>query len=1707
MKQKLVVILLLATIFLAAFSTMVSAGPISDWNVTFEGGSSEQINTVYMTSDMGYLLCGKVHDGSSTQAWIIKTDSQGTELWNQTYGDSGTDECQDVIQVDGEYYFAGTYHNGADTDGWLVQINATDGSMIWNVTYDYGNSEILNSLMMTTANGFILAGRNDTGGNPYALLIETNGTGDVIWATGNAGPAYTGANAVIEDSDGNFAVAGYRWLGSGYNFSVMKYDGSGNYLWSQEYFQNPGDAYNNIAYDIIESSNGNYTIVGKARPDGAYRAVMININKSGNRLWNYTYGSAAAGHSVDATNDGYIIGGTSGTDNGILIKTNSTGAMEWSYLAGGVTGDQFYSVEETSPNNYIAAGKRSATAWLLKVTENYSSNLTGFVSSWDTTLTSTGSSNSNQIKLPLYSAGTYNFTVDWGDGNSDNITTGNQAEVTHTYAVAGNYTINITGEIVGFRFNDDGDRLKLIDISQWGNLRVGNYGDYFYGCENLNSTATDALNLTGTTDLNNMFRRTTNFNGDITNWDVSQVIEMDYMFVDARAFNQPIGVWDVSNVTEMDYMFMNAFRFNQSLNSWNVSKVTNMNSMFRSATDFNEDITGWEVVSLTTARDMFYHATNFNQDISGWDVSSLVYAAGFFYDAENFNQDISSWNTSKINDMNTMFRDATNFNQDISGWDTSEVTNMASMFQNADNFNQNISGWDTSKVMGMGSMFSNTDNFNQDISSWNISSVTSMPSMFSNAVNFNQTLASWNTSKVRFTGNMFYGAVDFNQDLSSWDTSAFEDTSAMFRGATSFNQDLSSWDTSQVTEMDNMFYDATSFNQNLSSWNTSSVDDMQYMFTGATIFNGNISSWDTSQVTSMQHMFNGATNFNQDIGNWNTSSLGILGIRLMFRDAVNFDQNISSWDVSNVQYFNQIFDGATSFNKSLNSWNVSNAIQMSGMFRDATNFNQDISSWDTSSVTRMPLMFDSATSFDQDLGGWNVSSVTDMDDMFVNVKLSATNYDSLLIGWDNLVLQNGITFDASNSQYCIGETARSNIMANYGWTINDDGKNCTGIGGINLSVNKTALQSSYNYTDMVEFKFVLKNTGTTVLSDINLSDSFNSNWLTYNGSSCTNFTDSNMTEGWFDLNITECMGGSFSPMQQYTFYVNFTATNPGYDYNTTNNVSVNASDILNSSVFSDNATVEIIGVPFITNVNVTKTALLSSYNNTEIVQFRIEVENTGSLIPLTYINLSDSFNSDWLTYNGSSCTNFSAFNFTEGWFDLNITACFAGALQQNQKYLLFVNFTAVDRGYDYSITNDITVNATGSTNITVVDNATGTVQINSTTPDVVDPTLTNPRTNVTTKVQSGHMVNIQADASDNYSGLANVTVNNVNMININGTLWELNTTSAVISCAEPLCVLNFSASDNAGNVVNASINYTIDDTAPVNTSAFISTRTSSSIRVSSTFNESVMCTVSYGNSTGNLSNNVTSAAFSATGSVSITGLSASTTYFYSIVSCVDQANNVNAIRSSTFNTTTKRRTTGGGGSGGGGGGGSFYTRTTHLGELATKGITFITKRGQTSTFDYKDTLHSVSLQSFTINEVQVLFSSINAYFTLKIGDVAYIDFDGNGKPDAFITVHYVKGGLVELFMKAVPETTPVKPPTQLITPQLQEDPPVKKTVPESQTLSTSAPPPKKEGLGAITGEFTGPNKGIMDYLMPIILGLVAMVLIVVAVYVTYKRRD
>ncbi len=227
----------------------------------------------------------------------------------------------------------------------------------------------------------------------------------------------------------------------------------------------------------------------------------------------------------------------------------------------------------------------------------------------------------------------------------------------------------------------------------------------------------------------------------------------------------------------------------------------------------------------------------------------------------------------------------------------------------------------------------------------------------------------------------------------------------------------------------------------IEQWGTGQWTSMAYAFHGCINLDGTASDIpDLSGVTEMMAMFANATSFNGDLSNWDVSH--VTNMFSLFHDAAAFNQDIGGWDTSNVTTMSGMFRYTDNFNQDISGWDTGNVTTMNSMFNEAGSFNQDIGGWDTSSVTNMFMMFADASSFNQNLGGWDVGALTNAISMLINTSLSTVNYDALLIGWEAQNLYPGVNFGAS-STYCQAEDARQNMINSDGWSITDNGKDCT----------------------------------------------------------------------------------------------------------------------------------------------------------------------------------------------------------------------------------------------------------------------------------------------------------------------------------------------------------------------------------------------------------------------------------------------------------------------------------------------------------------------------------------------------------------------------------------------------------------------------------------------------------------------------------------
>jgi surface protein len=235
--------------------------------------------------------------------------------------------------------------------------------------------------------------------------------------------------------------------------------------------------------------------------------------------------------------------------------------------------------------------------------------------------------------LPLINDGTINFTVDWGDSSTDTITAYNQAEITHLYSATGTYTIQITGTIRGWKFNNGGDKLKILNISQWGDMNL-TQGYAFMGCSNLTSDATDAPTIT-TTSFYRMFQTCSSLTGlgtGISSWDTSSVTTMRECFKYNTIFNGNISSWDVSNVTTFQAMLDRCNAFNQNIGGWTTSSATSFREMIKSTdpatSSFDQNISGWDISGVSNMFNFLYGQTlstaNYDALLIEWDAQSAV---------------------------------------------------------------------------------------------------------------------------------------------------------------------------------------------------------------------------------------------------------------------------------------------------------------------------------------------------------------------------------------------------------------------------------------------------------------------------------------------------------------------------------------------------------------------------------------------------------------------------------------------------------------------------------------------------------------------------------------------------------------------------------------------------------------------------------------------------------------------------------------------------------------------------------------------------------------------------------------------------------------------------------------------------------------------------------------------------------------------------
>lgn len=319
----------------------VDPGGTEQWSRTFgiTAGQYEGGESLQETADGGFIIVGNILSAGPNDydAQLIRTNGNGRRLWSETFGGGGWDWGRFVRQTsDGGFIITGwTESQGAGGgDLWLLKTDA-QGTEEWNRTYGGIENDHGNCIQPTADGGYIITGAtiSNSIGNDDLWLIKTDSAGTAQWMLTLGGKGYEEGHFVQITSDGGYIVVGSTTsTGAGESdVWLIELGPNGRTDWTR--------TFGGVEWDwgnaVRETPDGGYILVGTTLSFGAGSSDvwLIKTDADGQEEWSRTYG----GHSLDfglsvqpTTDGGYIIAGQTysfGSGNGDLwlIKTNSEG--------------------------------------------------------------------------------------------------------------------------------------------------------------------------------------------------------------------------------------------------------------------------------------------------------------------------------------------------------------------------------------------------------------------------------------------------------------------------------------------------------------------------------------------------------------------------------------------------------------------------------------------------------------------------------------------------------------------------------------------------------------------------------------------------------------------------------------------------------------------------------------------------------------------------------------------------------------------------------------------------------------------------------------------------------------------------------------------------------------------------------------------------------------------------------------------------------------------------------------------------------------------------------------------------------------------------------------------------------------------------------------------------------------------------------------
>jgi len=193
---------------------------------------------IIQTSDGGFLALGQGYSSNngSNDLYMAKIDSSGNLSWSKFYGYSGGNEYgYGAMQLpDDGYVITGSYAYASTSDLWLLRTDS-NGDTLWTRRFDFhGDVDRGDDIELAENGEIVIGGRTMNAGSMRLLAMKTDSLGNMLWWREFGSSSSDFAESIDKTSDGGFVICGGTG-GYPFDFFVVRIDTDGDSLWAGIY--------------------------------------------------------------------------------------------------------------------------------------------------------------------------------------------------------------------------------------------------------------------------------------------------------------------------------------------------------------------------------------------------------------------------------------------------------------------------------------------------------------------------------------------------------------------------------------------------------------------------------------------------------------------------------------------------------------------------------------------------------------------------------------------------------------------------------------------------------------------------------------------------------------------------------------------------------------------------------------------------------------------------------------------------------------------------------------------------------------------------------------------------------------------------------------------------------------------------------------------------------------------------------------------------------------------------------------------------------------------------------------------------------------------------------------------------------------------------------------------------------------------------------